>query len=94
MGSPCASNRLATLFQLTPSDCDVLLICLAPELDLRYERLYAYLQDDVTQRRPTVDLATEPSLLCSLGGKKTWQCDVAQSLFGAVAQAAPCRVVR
>lgn len=38
-------------------DCAVLLIALAPELDLRYERVYAYLQDDVTLRRPTVDLA-------------------------------------
>jgi SpoVK/Ycf46/Vps4 family AAA+-type ATPase len=32
------------------------LVCLAPDIDLRYERLYAYLQDDVTRRRPTVDL--------------------------------------
>jgi hypothetical protein len=39
-----------------------LLICLAPEIDLRYERLYAYLQDDVTRKRPTVDLAL--NLLC------------------------------
>lgn len=52
--------RLAELvrrFDLTPLDVDILLICLAPELDLRYERLYAYLQDDVTKKRPSVDLA-------------------------------------
>lgn len=30
--------------------------CLAPELDRRYERLYGYLQDDVTKKRPNVDL--------------------------------------
>ena len=35
---------------------EALLVCLAPDVDLRYERLYAYLQDDVTRRRPTVDL--------------------------------------
>lgn len=40
-----------------PSEVDLLLICLAPELDLRYEKLYAYLQDDVTKKRPTVELA-------------------------------------
>jgi SpoVK/Ycf46/Vps4 family AAA+-type ATPase len=40
----------------------VLVIALAPEIDLRYERIYAYLQDDVTKRRPSVDLAL--SLLC------------------------------
>ena len=49
-------DELARLFQLTPFDTDALLICLAPELDLRYERLYAYLQDDVTKKRPSVDL--------------------------------------
>ena len=53
------SQRLAGLaraFALSPFDIDALLICLAPELDLRYERLYAYLQDDVTRKRPSVDL--------------------------------------
>ena len=47
---------------LTPLDADLLLVALAPELDLKYERLYAYLQDDVSRRRPTVDLAL--GLLC------------------------------
>jgi SpoVK/Ycf46/Vps4 family AAA+-type ATPase len=57
--------RLATLadsFDLTSFDIDVVLICLAAELDLRYERLYAYLQDDVTRKRPSVDLVL--NLLC------------------------------
>jgi hypothetical protein len=53
---------LAHLFDLTPFDLDALLICLAPELDLRYERLYAYLQDDITRRRPSIDLVL--NLLC------------------------------
>jgi len=55
-------EELARLFYLTPFDVDTLLICLAPELDLRYERLYAYLQDDVTRKRPSVDLVL--NLLC------------------------------
>jgi AAA+ superfamily predicted ATPase len=49
--------RLARTFELDPFDVDVLLVCLAGEIDLRYEKLYAYLQDDVTKRRPSVDLA-------------------------------------
>ena len=49
-------DELARLFELTPFDVDALLICLAPEIDLRYERLYAYLQDDITKKRPSVDL--------------------------------------
>lgn len=37
-------------------DAYILLVCLAPELDRRYQRLYSFLQDDVTQRRPTINL--------------------------------------
>ena len=58
-------SRLAWLkdtFGLSSFDLDLILIALAPELDLRYERLYAYLQDHVSRRRPSVDLAL--SLLC------------------------------
>lgn len=49
-------DRLARIFELNSFEIDILLICLAPELDLRYERLYAYLQDDVTKKKPSVDL--------------------------------------
>lgn len=49
-------DHLAQAFELTPTEVDVLLIVLAPELDLRYERFFAYLQDDVTRKRPSVDL--------------------------------------
>jgi AAA+ superfamily predicted ATPase len=59
---------LGRAFGLSDFDTDVLLIALAPELDLRYERLYAYLQDDVTRKRPTVDLAL--NLLCDSAGEK------------------------
>ncbi|MDL1985827.1 MAG: hypothetical protein LWX54_16880 [Deltaproteobacteria bacterium] len=55
-------EKLAHLFRLIPFDIDVLLICLTSELDLRYEQLYAYLQDDVTKKRPSVDLVL--NLLC------------------------------
>jgi hypothetical protein len=49
--------RLGRLFGLDAFARDVVLLALAPEIDLRYERLYAYVQDDVTRKRPTVDLA-------------------------------------
>ena len=54
--------ELAHQFDLTTFDVDVILACLAPELDRRYERLYAYLHDDVTRRQPTVELVL--NLLC------------------------------
>ncbi len=49
-------GQLASVFDLTPLDVSILLIALAPELDRSYERLYAYLQDDVSLRYPTLNL--------------------------------------
>ena len=48
---------LQKAYGLSRFDLDVIVLALAPEIDLRYERIYAYLQDNVTQRRPCVDLA-------------------------------------
>jgi SpoVK/Ycf46/Vps4 family AAA+-type ATPase len=61
-GDFLALPHLAHLFGLTPFEEQVVLICLAPELDLKYEKLYAYLQDDVTRKRP--DVALIMRLLC------------------------------
>ncbi len=54
--------HLARLFRLTAFEEECLLICLAPELNRNYEKFYAYLQDDITSKKPTVDLAL--NLLC------------------------------
>jgi SpoVK/Ycf46/Vps4 family AAA+-type ATPase len=61
-------STLGQAFGLSTFDLDVVVIALAPEVDLRYERLYAYLQDDVARRRPTVDLAL--NLLCASRDEK------------------------
>jgi hypothetical protein len=59
-------GHLCERFQLGRFERDALLICLAPALDLRYERLYGYLQDDVTHKWPSanlvLDLLVEPGL--------------------------------
>lgn len=62
---------LQNVYSLTDLDLDIILLGLAPEIDLRYERLYAYLQDDVTRRRPSVDLAL--NILCASAGEKLRQ---------------------
>ena len=65
------ASRLAWLmraFALSDFEMDVVIIALAPEIDLRYERLYAYLQDDVTRRRPSLEMAL--NLLCSSAKEK------------------------
>ena len=62
-------GRLQQLFQLDAFESDVLLIALAVEIDLRYERLYAYLQDDINKKKPSVDLVLNlltPSVECRL----------------------------
>lgn len=48
--------QLRELFQLSAADEQIIVIALAPEVELRYERIYSYLQDDVTRKRPTVEL--------------------------------------
>lgn len=53
---------LSERFGLSPAEVDLILIALAPELETRYETLYAYLHDDVTRKRPTVDLGL--NLIC------------------------------
>ena len=47
---------LKALFGLDSFEVDALLVGLASELDSKYEKLFAYLQDDVTKKHPTVGL--------------------------------------
>jgi SpoVK/Ycf46/Vps4 family AAA+-type ATPase len=49
-------HTLCELFGLDPYEKDIMLIGLAPELNLKYEKLYSYFQNDVTKKKPTVDL--------------------------------------
>lgn len=52
-------TALAERFALSPLESQLLIVALAPEIDLAYETLYGYVQNDVTRRRPTVALACE-----------------------------------
>jgi len=49
-------GHLCHVFGLSPDELDIIMITLAPEIDPRYERIYAYLQDDVTKKRPSINL--------------------------------------
>ncbi|HEY3475498.1 MAG TPA: hypothetical protein VGK56_12870, partial [Anaerolineales bacterium] len=64
-GRPTRLQNLVEAFGLDEFEKDVLLICLAPAFDLRYEKIYGYLQDDVTRKRPGINLALD---LCSPAG--------------------------
>jgi ATP-dependent 26S proteasome regulatory subunit len=53
-------DYLAQTLKLSPFEEEVVLLCAAPELDRSYERIYAYILDDLNRRFPCVEL------LCSL----------------------------
>ncbi len=65
---------LRSTFGLTQFEYDAFLVCLAPALDAKYEKVYSYLQDDVTRKRPTVNLVLDllsdpgPARLLALAG--------------------------
>ena len=58
-GAALRLRGLARGFGLDALDLDLLMVALAPDLDPRFERLYAYLNDDVTRRRAQIGLALE-----------------------------------
>ncbi|MEE8466516.1 MAG: hypothetical protein V3S68_08580, partial [Dehalococcoidia bacterium] len=63
MQAPLMAQRLA----LDPFEQQVVLLTLAAEIDRRYGRLFGYLNDDVTRRSPTVDLALQ--MFCDDSGQ-------------------------
>jgi hypothetical protein len=60
--------RLVREFGLSEIEEDVLLIALAPEIELKYETLYAYLHNDVTRKAADCDLASR--LLAASSGER------------------------
>jgi AAA+ superfamily predicted ATPase len=63
-------RRMAERAGLADFDRALLVVTAAPDLDGHYELLYAYLQDDLTRRRPTAGLVC--SLLCP--PEDRWDC--------------------
>ena len=55
LDSPWA--RLAAEFALSPIEQNTLLLAMAPEIDLKYETLYAYLNNNIARKWPTCELA-------------------------------------
>lgn len=68
-------TQLAALFQLERIEELCLVLCLAPEIDPRYSRVFAFLQDDVTRKQPSIELALK--LFC----EDIQESLVARSLF-------------
>ena len=62
-GADLRLRHLMRTFGLQEIDVELLLIAMAPDVDARFERLYGYLQDDVSRRRASIGLGIE---LCGL----------------------------
>ncbi len=65
-GGTLRLSQLKREYGLNDFEVETLLVCLLPEIDSRYERLLAYLNDDVTRKRPTIGMALE----CLAGGSR------------------------
>ena len=61
-------DELAGSFGLTDIEQQALLLCAAPELDRAYERVIAYILDDLNRRFPCVELLTAVTAGSGLGG--------------------------
>ncbi|MFI7128814.1 AAA family ATPase [Nonomuraea sp. NPDC050153] len=58
LGRSLVLPALRDLFELTPEEELLLVACAAAELDARYGKVYGYLHDDTTKRRPSLRLVT------------------------------------
>lgn len=70
---------LARLFNLTLFDLQTVIICLAPELERKYDKLYVYLQDDITRKKPSAELVLA---LLSYTEEERWKARSALSEYG------------
>jgi len=81
-------QQLGQRFGLKPVELDCLIAAAAVDLDDRYERLFAYAQNDVTRKRPTV------SLLMRLASGRTWPEQPLLKVFHATAPLFALRLLR
>lgn len=49
-------RSLTANFALSDAERDLLLVCLLPEIDFRYRRIFGYFQDDASRTKPPVEL--------------------------------------
>ena len=61
-------DRLVDRFDLTDGEQQALLLCAAPELDRAYERVIAYILDDLNRRYPCIELLTKVTAGSGLAG--------------------------
>jgi AAA+ superfamily predicted ATPase len=68
-------ERLCNAFGLGEVERDVVLLCLLPEIDVRYRRIFGYLQDDASRSHPSVEL------VCQVVSHKTGSLEASRAMF-------------
>lgn len=68
MGVALTLPRLMEMFGLSNVEMQAIIVCLAPELSKKYDTIYGYLQDDITRKKPTIDLILD--LFCETTADK------------------------
>ena len=51
VGIKLSLEHIVRVFSLSEFEKFALLVCIAPEIDSKFERLYAYLQDDISKKK-------------------------------------------
>jgi AAA+ superfamily predicted ATPase len=96
-------DRLQRMFALSDLERDMLLICLLPELDSRYRRLFGYLQDDASRTRPSIELvlrtllptvAPEMARIALAPNAKLWRHHLVATTADALDEPLPLRPIR
>ena len=56
LGFALPLDRIASTLRLSAFEVETILLCAAPELDRAYERIYAFILDDLNRRHPCTEL--------------------------------------
>jgi hypothetical protein len=81
-------SALQGRLSLSEFEIQALLLCAAPEVDRAYERLYAYVLDDLNRRAPCVEL------LCSLSAKDALERHARREELAVHSRLVRCRLIR
>lgn len=65
--------QLQQVFSLTPFEYNAFLVCLAAALDVQYEKVFGYLQNDVTRKLPDVSIILQILLSEQEDSRNYWQ---------------------
>jgi hypothetical protein len=85
-------QRLQRRFGLSDVELRILVCCLAPDWELRFQRYFAFLQNDVSRRRPTLQLLGElwfGAGAATFGGRATFSPDAPLLREGLLGFSAP-----